>query len=70
VGGDVSMLLQTYRFTIARSIGAENHFALQQISQMFGSMDAVNRFYCMYLRARGQPEKITKMEHDGQIVTT
>lgn len=24
----------------------------------------------MQLRARGQPEKITKMEYDGQIATT
>jgi hypothetical protein len=40
------------------------------LMKMFGSMDAIDRFYLMYLRARGQPEKITKMEHDGQIATT
>ncbi len=39
------------------------------LMKMFGSMEAVDRFYRMYLRARGQPEKITKNEHSGEIAT-
>jgi hypothetical protein len=42
----------------------------EALLKMFGSMEAVDKFYRMYLRSRGQPEKITKMEHDGHIATT
>lgn len=48
----------------------ERKIARVTLLKMFGSMEAVDRFYRMYLRARGQPEKITKMEHDGTIATT
>jgi hypothetical protein len=44
--------------------------AEKRLMGLFGTMKGVNTFYRMYLRSRGQPETITKMEHDGQIATT
>ncbi len=56
---------------VLRSDDADKRRRSQAIlMKMFGSMESVDRFYRMYLRARGQPEKITKMEHDGTIATT
>jgi hypothetical protein len=34
--------------------------ALKRLNKLFGSMDAVDKFFRMYLRARGQPEKISR----------
>jgi hypothetical protein len=46
--------------------------AEKRLSKIFGSIEAVDRFYRMYLRARGLPEKLThtKIGHGGAMVVT
>lgn len=34
--------------------------AEKRLTKLFGTMDAVDKFFRMYLRARGQPEKISR----------
>lgn len=45
--------------------------AIWAFRKRFGNMKAVNQFFRMYLRARGEPETIssTKVEHSGSIST-
>ncbi len=44
--------------------------AKKRLDKLFGSMDALDKFFRMYLRARGEPEKITKLDHSGSIPLT
>lgn len=43
----------------------------KRLMKLFGSMDAIDKFFRMYLRARELPERLTstKVEHTGSIQT-
>jgi hypothetical protein len=41
---------------------AASTLAKKRLDKLFGSVDSMDRFYRMYLRARGLPERITKTQ--------
>lgn len=63
-----AQLLKDFEQIQTRAVDdADRVYAEKRLMKLFGTMDAIDKFFRMYLRARGQPEKITRnlQEHSG-----